>query len=182
MKISRLLDKISQGITNSTVFMEILAELGAFVLAIVVIWGVILTYVFGKSDIFSVEVSEYLLVFICFTSIAYVLKEDRHVKVEVFTEKLPHRARLVMDIFTSFLSLIFCIIVTWKTVLVMSLNYKRGFLSSSLINFPLWIPYLFIAFGFFLLALQYFVRIRELAGKLRNTHKYTKNILKKGVI
>ena len=182
MRIVRLLDKVLQGVTNFNVFIEIIAELGACVLAIVVIWGVTLTYIFGKSDIFSVEISEYLLVFICFASIAYGLKKDQHVKVEVFINKLSPRARLVVDIITSLLSLIFCIIVTWKASMVTLLNYKRGFSSSSLVNFPMWIPYLIITFGFFLLTLQYVVSIHELIGKLGTTPKSEKIILKGGSI
>lgn len=179
MRIVKLLDKVLRGVIN---FMEILAELAACVLAIVVIWGVILTYGFGRSDVFSVEISEYILVFICFASIAYVLKEDQHVKMKLFVEKLPPRPRLGVDIIASFLSLIFCVIVAWKSTEVMLLNYNRGFCSSSLVSFPMWIPYLVIAFGSFLLVLQYIVHIRKLADRLKTTPKSTKRFLKKGEI
>jgi len=182
-RILRLLDKIFQGVTNFTVFIERIAESVALLLAALVIWGIILTYGLGSSDVFSVEMSEYFLVFICFTSIAYVLKEDRHVKVTIFVEKLSPRLRLVMNVVTSLLSFIFCVIVTREAVGVMLLNYKRGFLSSSLVNFPMWIPYSIITFGFFFLALQYIVNIRELTIKLKITPKSTKkNFKKEGVM
>ncbi|GAJ21906.1 unnamed protein product [marine sediment metagenome] len=182
MRIVKLLDKALQGVTNFNVFIEMLAELVACMLATVVIWGVILTYGLGSSDVFSVEISEYCLVFICFTSMAYVLKEDRHVKITVFVDKLSPRLHLVMNIVTSFLTFIFCVIVTWKAAVVMLLNYKRGFLSSSLVNFPMWIPYMIISFGFFLLALQYIVNIRELTSKLKPQPNPQKRVLKKGVM
>lgn len=149
--------------------MEIMAEIGACGLAVVVIWGVILTYGFESSDIFSVEISEYILVFISFASIAYVLKEDRHVRVEVFIEHLSPRPRLMMDIVTAFLALVFCIILVWKSAVVTIFNFEKGFRSASLVNFPMWIPYMIITCGSFLLLLQYIVHIRELFGKLKTT-------------
>jgi C4-dicarboxylate transporter DctQ subunit len=180
MRIGRLIEKVFRGVTSIGTFMEILAETGACMLAVVVIWGVILTYGFQSSDIFSVEISEYLLVFISFASIAYVLKENRHVRVEVFIEKLSPRPRLVIDIFTAFLALVFCLIVAWKSAVVAIFNFEKGFRSASLVSFPMWIPYIVISGGCFLLLLQYIVYIRELIGKLKTTPESTTNeILKK---
>lgn len=173
MKIGRLLDGILRQTTRLNLLMEILAEIGACLLAVVVIWGVVLTYGFEKSDIFSVELSEYLLIFICFASIAWVLKEDRHVRVEVFIERLSPRNRRVMDLATSILSLGFCLALTWKAFSVMLFNFQRGFRSASLLNFPLWIPYMIITLGAFLLSLQYIALIRELAGRMKRSPEPT---------
>ncbi len=164
-----MIEKVLRGVTSIGTFMEILAEIGACVLAVVVIWGVILTYGFQSSDIFSVEISEYLLVFISFASIAYVLKEDRHVRVEVFIDHLSPRPRLVLDIFTAFLALVFCIIVVWKSAAVTIFNFEKGFRSASLVSFPMWIPYMIILVGSFLLLLQYIVHIHELFSRLKTS-------------
>jgi len=99
--------------------------------------------------------SEYLLVFICFASIAFVLREDRHVKVEAFVQRLSPKARARTEIIASILALGFCAVVVWKSAGLTFLNYQRGFRSASLVNLPLWIPYLMITLGFFLLTLQY---------------------------
>lgn len=167
MWIARLMDCFLRGIDKLSWFGEILAEIGACALAVVVIWGVVLTYVFKASDIFSVEMSEYLLVFICFASIAWVLREGRHVRVEAFVHRLSPKARLMMDLVASILALGFCAIVVWKAAGVTLLNYQRGFRSASLVSLPLWIPYMIITIGFFILTLQYIVQIRELAGRLK---------------
>jgi len=162
----KFFDKFFQGITKINTFNEMLAEIGAVALAIIVIWGVMLTYVFGKSDIFSVEISEYLLVLLCFFSIAYVQKENRHVTVDIFTEKLSDRKRWKLEIFTSLLCLIFCIVVGWEAANVTIMNYQRNFYSTSLIRFPMWVPYLIISYGFVMLTLQFLVNIYNLIVKL----------------
>lgn len=171
MWIERLLDCVFRGVTKLSWFIEILAEIGTCALAVVVIWGVVLTYVFKSSDIFSVEMSEYLLVFICFASIAYILREGRHVRVEAFVELLSPRARLMVELVASIMALGFCAIVVWKAAVVALLNYQRGFRSASLVSLPLWIPYLIITIGFFILTLQYIVQIRVLAGRLKSLFK-----------
>jgi len=175
MKTNKFFDQFFQLITRLNIFNEALAELGSIVLAVIVIWGVMLTYVFGQSDIFSVEISEYLLVLICFTSVAFVQKEDRHVKVDMLTEKLSPRKRQLLDICTSFFCVIFCAIVAWEAASVMKMNFQRNFTSTSLIRFPMWIPYLMIAYGFLMLSLQFLVHIYHLITK----HTVPKNLEQK---
>lgn len=160
-----------RGINKLSWFGEILAEIGACALAVVVIWGVVLTYVFKSSDIFSVEISEYLLVFICFASIAWVLREGRHVVVDAFVGLLSPKARLILDLVASILAFGFCSILTWKAAGVTLLNYQRGFHSASLVKLALWIPYLIITIGACILTLQYIVQIRDLAGRLKSLFK-----------
>jgi TRAP-type C4-dicarboxylate transport system permease small subunit len=154
-----------RGINKLSWLGETLAEIGTCVLAVVVIWGVVLTYVFKSSDIFSVEMSEYLLVFICFVSIPYILREGRHVRVDALVQLLSPKSRWRVELIASILAMGFCVLVVWKAAGVTLLNYQRGFRSASLVSLPLWIPYLIITLGFLILSLQYIVVIRELAGR-----------------
>lgn len=173
-KIRRIASGAPFGITKISWFMETLAEIAAFGLAVLVVREVLLRYLFKAADVFSVETSEYLLVFICFMSIAWVLKENRHVRVEAVTTRLSKRAQLLADLVTSVLTLAFCSVVLWKAIQVMLINYHRGFRSSSLVSFPMWIPYFVIAFGILALVLQYLIRISERARALRGSRESLK--------
>jgi len=165
MGTERLMNGLLRGINKLSWLGETLAEIGTCVLAVVVIWGVVLTYVFKSSDIFSVEMSEYLLVFICFVSIPYILREGRHVRVDALVQLLSPKSRWRVELIASILTMGFCVLVVWKAAGVTLLNYQRGFRSASLVSLPLWIPYLIITLGFLILTLQYIVVIRELAGR-----------------
>ena len=165
MGTERLINGLLRGINKLSWLGETLAEIGTCVLAVVVIWGVVLTYVFKSSDIFSVEMSEYLLVFICFISIPYILREGRHVRVDALVQLLSPKSRWRVELIASILAMGFCVLVVWKAAGVTLLNYQRGFRSASLVSLPLWIPYLIITLGFLILTLQYIVVIRELAGR-----------------
>lgn len=173
-KIKRIAGLAPRSIIRLSWFTETLAEVAAFGLAVLVVREVLFRYLFKAADVFSVEVSEYLLVFICFMSIAWVLKENRHVRVEAITIRLAKRAQLIADIVTSALALAFCSVVAWKAAQVMLIDYHRGFRSSSLVSFPLWIMYFLIAFGMFALGLQYLVRISERVQALRSSKKSPK--------
>lgn len=166
--MKRILHTFFQTISKLNLINEIIAELSSVILAIIVIWGVLLTYVFQRSDIFSVEISEYLLILICFSSIAYIQREDRHVKVDMLVEKLSLAKRKKLEIFTSSLCSLFCAITAWKAFTIMVINYQRNFFSTSLIKFPIWIPYFIIFYGFLMLTLQFFVRIYSLIRELSN--------------
>ena len=168
MGTERLMDAFQWGVNKLSLLGEILAEIAAVVLAVVVITGVTLTYVFKSRDVFSVEVSTYLLVFICFASIAFISRENRHVVVDAVLVYLSPKARLKMEIVASILTLGFCSIVTWKAADVAILNYQRGFRSASLVTLPLWIPYLIITLGAFGVVLQSMVQIRGLAHRVKS--------------
>lgn len=170
--MKRVLHTFFQTISKINLINEIIAELSSVVLAIIVIWGILLTYVFNKSDIFSVEISEYLLILTCFASIAFIQKEDRHVKVDMFIEKLSLIKRKKLEIITSFLCSLFCAIAAWEAATIMVINYQRNFFSTSLIKFPIWIPYFIIFYGFLMLTLQFLARIYSLINELiNNSHR-----------
>jgi C4-dicarboxylate transporter, DctQ subunit len=169
MGTGKVMDAVERGINRLSLFGEILAEIASVVLAVVVITGVALTYVFKSRDVFSVEVSAYLLVFICFASVSFILRENRHVVVDAVLVLLPHKKRLKTELLASVLTLVFCGILTWKAAGVTLLNYQRGFRSASLVTLPLWIPYLVITLGAFCLALQCLVQIRRLARGMKGT-------------
>lgn len=168
MRTEKLMDTFQRGINKLSLFGEILAEIAACVLAVVVITGVTLTYVFKSRDVFSVEVSTYLLVFICFASVAYILRENRHVVVDAMLTLVSPKARLKLEIVASIMTIVFCSILAWQAADVTLLNYQRGFRSASLVTLPLWIPYLVIALGAFGVVLQGIVRIRELTVRVKN--------------
>jgi TRAP-type C4-dicarboxylate transport system permease small subunit len=152
---------IYRGIIRISWLAEVLAEIALAGLLLLVFHEVIVRYVFNAPTQYSVELSEYLLVFVAFMSIGWVLKEDRHVRVSVVINLLPDRVRDLLDIFASLLVMIFCGIIVWKGGKTAITAYTGDYHSSSLLNFPLWIPYAIIPLGALVLGMQYIVRIVE---------------------
>ena len=157
-----MLALISKAINRLTWLAELLAEIGLVGLLLIVIHEVIVRYVFDSPTLFSVELSEYLLVLVVFMSIGWVLKEDRHVAVSFVVDMLPKKVRLVLNVLTSLLTMAFLGILVWKGGKTAVTAYTGDYHSSSLLNFPMWIPYVLIPLGALVLSLQYLIKIGEL--------------------
>jgi TRAP-type C4-dicarboxylate transport system permease small subunit len=157
----RIVRAIASGIERLSWFSEIVAEIALVVLMLLVFHEVVVRYVLGRPTIFSVEISEYLLVFLTFMSVGWILREDRHVRMMALATILPSKAQIVLDIAVSVLATVFCGVLTWKGAQTAIMAYVGDYHSSSLVNFPLWISYSFIPFGALILGLQFFVRIGE---------------------
>ena len=152
--VNRIILKISRGC-------EIATEISLVALALMIFREVIYRYVFKKPGIFSVEISEYIMVFIAFMSAGWVLHHDRHVNMTALINLLPPKIQLWMDILTSVLTMTYCAIVIWKSTNTAIIAFQANYRSASVLNFPLWICYMFIPIGIATLFLQYIVRISD---------------------
>ena len=168
--MGEVIQRIARSITRLSWLAEVLSEIALAGLLLLVFHEVIVRYVFNSPTLYSVELSEYLLVFVAFMSVGWVLKEDRHVQVTFLVDLFPPKIKLILDIVTSILIMGFCGIMVWKGGRSAITAYTGDYHSSSLLNFPLWIPYGIIPLGALVLGLQYIVRIgerlQELCGDL----------------
>ncbi len=137
----------------------VLAEIALVVLLILVFHEVVARYVFNHPTLYSVEISEYLLIFIAFMASGWVMKNNGHVRMSSVINLMPPRLKQVADVLTSIIVLCFCAILVWQGIKSSMMAFKGGYHSSSLLNVPLWIPYAIIPVGSLILALQMIVRI-----------------------
>ena len=162
-----MLSIVTKTIHRVTWIAEMLAEIGLVGLFLLVLHEVIVRYVFDAPTLFSVELSEYLLILVAFMSIGWVLKEDRHVAVSFVVDRLPEKVRLVMKLPTSVLTMAFLAIIVWQGSRTVLTAYRGDYHSSSLLEFPMWIPYLLIPLGALVMSLQYIVTIIKLIQSFR---------------
>jgi TRAP-type C4-dicarboxylate transport system permease small subunit len=104
-------------------------------------------------------------------SLGWVLKEDRHVAVGFVVKLLPKKARLGLKLLTSLLTMAFLGVLVWKGGKTAFTAFTGDYHSSSLLNFPMWIPYALIPLGALVLSLQYIVKICDLirsVGRLQS--------------
>ncbi len=137
----------------------VLAEIALAVLLILVFHEVVARYVFNNPTLYSVEISEYLLIFIAFMAAGWVMKNNGHVRMSSVISLMPLRMRQFADVFTSIIVFCFCAILVWQGMKSSLMAFTGGYHSSSLLNVPLWIPYAIIPLGSLILALQMIVRI-----------------------
>lgn len=160
------------GILRTTV--ERLSDLAGYFSAfailaatLVIVQQVVVRYVLGAPTIWQVESAIYLLMAATFIGAAYGLKENSHINIELVTGLLPPRAKQVLDLVTSILSMLFCAYLAWKGGVMWWEAYEGGWDSSSLWSVPLVYPYAILPIGMGLTAAQYVVKILDQIGSLR---------------
>ncbi|MBN1106274.1 MAG: TRAP transporter small permease [Deltaproteobacteria bacterium] len=119
------------------------------------------------SPIWIVQVNEYSLVWVCFLATAWVLSENKHVRVDILFSRLTPKKQafflLIQDTLSTLLCGIFCylgILSTWehlrdKVMDVGSIDVPKGWI--------LWV----IPLGFLLLAFQFVLRSVEDVHRLK---------------
>ena len=128
-------------------------------LLVLVFHEVVARYLFNSPTLYSVELSEYLLIMLAFIAAGWVMQEDRHVRMQSFVHLLPERVRHLIACLTSFIVLLFCSVLVWYGFKAAYIAWHGQYHSSSLLNMPMWIPYLVIPLGSLLLALQVIVQL-----------------------
>lgn len=146
---------------------------GAGVLALVAMMGivtfdVVLRYFFNRPTVWAGEVASFLTVAVVFFGLAQNMRLGDHIRIDVFTNLLSERARLVLDVVAHAVAIVFSVILLMGCWLRFENFWDRQTVSDSPIMVPLWIPMLPVLIGaavFCLAAVAGFaVRFHEMVG------------------
>jgi len=120
--------------------------------------GVILRYFSGSPIVWSVEITEYSLLYICFLGAAWLLKEEGHIRVDVALNLLNPRNQALVNILTSILGAMVCLVITWYGAEITWDHFVRGVPSMELLHIPRFLILMVIPIGSFLLFIQFLRR------------------------
>ena len=112
-------------------------------------------YILVIPTIWQTEFVTYLLLSATFVGAPYLLLTKGHVNVDLVPIYLKPRARFVLALIASTLSLLFCVTITWLGVGLWLEAWNNSWYSDSMWEVRLWIPYLAMPIGFGVLSLQY---------------------------
>jgi len=145
-------------------YMSALAILAATLIIVEQVW---VRYLFNAATIWQVEIAVYLLIAATFLGAPYGLKQNAHINIDILVVWLPERVRSRLDILTSFLALLFCLVLAWRGCVMWWEAFEGGWKSSSLLSVPLVYPYALLPLGMILTSLQYVIRLMDLTSALR---------------
>lgn len=157
--MKKIIQALASGIENVSWLSGVLTQVALLGLLLLVTHEVIVRYIFASPTIYSIEISEYLLVFVALMCAGWILREDRHIRMSAFLSLLSRKAQTYLNILTSILVLVFCTILVWKGGQNVYIAYTGNYHSSSLLNFPLWIPYSFVPVSALIVGAQFMVKI-----------------------
>ena len=136
---------------------------GALIFSILVIVELVFErYFFQRAITWQTELVTMLLVASTFIGSAYVLSEKAHVSMEWIYDFLSKKNIIKLKIFTSFLSLIFFLVLFYFAFLMVEEAFIKNYTTGTVWSPPLWIPYSSMLIGSILMILQYIAEIIKL--------------------
>lgn len=123
-------------------------------------------YLLGQPTVWVHDVAIFLLLWFAFLGLAPAERAGQHIRIDLFTRRLPGRARRALEVVIRLLLVVFGVVATWSAVEMTAQSIRLGRMSLSLVPVPIWIPQLSLALGMALLTLE-FVRgaWREVRGR-----------------
>jgi len=151
-----------QFIRRLSILCGIAAAAMIVIAVLVVVQMVWVRYIMQESSIWQTEFVTYLLIASTFVGGPYVLLTKGHVNVDLVPLYLSHKWRYVLALFAAAISLAFCLLITWTGYLFWYEAWDANWVSSTMWEVRLWIPYASMPFGFAVMSLQYVVDIISL--------------------
>ncbi len=161
----KLLSKVS-GIFDRT--LGLLAFLGAAVIIFmtaVVCWDVASRFFLGHGLGWTLEVVEYGLLWFTLLATAWVLKKERHVRIDIMVNRLKPRFQNLFNIFGSIIGAVVSFVLAWYGAQVTLTSFHKGILEENL-RIPEWTVQVIIPVGGLLLFIQF---LRMTYGYLRGS-------------
>lgn len=149
---------------SSTVFdriMSSLAAVGAVILVLLMLListAVTTRYFFHQPIPGVIEIAEYSLLFIPLLAAAWVLKGEGHVKMDLILSRLTAGSQVRMNVVTSIICVLICLVLTWYGVKVTWEHFQIGHYQATTLRTPTFLILAIIPLGFFLLSIQFMRR------------------------
>ncbi len=131
-------------------------------------WEVYSRYVMNAPTTWAYEVGYMLTGSHFLLGLAYTLKQDLHIRIDVFTGQMSARSRALIDTLAYSVMLPLLVWLSWMLLQYMVIGYSRDERSGqSAMNAPVWPFRLVFTVSFALFALQVFAEWLKSVGRLR---------------
>jgi tripartite ATP-independent transporter DctM subunit len=165
------LDKCIRGLDKVSVFsrwINIIGIIFLFIMVIITTVDVILRYVFNHPIPGTSEITEVFMIIAIFMAVAHTQDQKGHISIDVFTTRLPPRPKLILELITTFLSLITIVLVSWRVFIQGLYFFSKHSMQSQFLPIPKGPFAMILAFGCIILAL---ILLRDYLRSISNGRK-----------
>lgn len=164
MKLLRKKNSIFDLILDSLAFVG-----GALLILamLAVSYDVVMRYFLHRPSLWIFEMTEYSLLYMTFLGTAWVLKKERHVRMDLVLNRLNPRSQALANVLTSIVGAIICLVIAGYGAKVTWAYVQYGYHSSSPLKFPQGPILAIIPVGSFLLFIQFLRRAHGYLGQWR---------------
>jgi len=114
---NRVMKRLDHWIGRASLFLMLVSGILILLMAWVETYGVVKRYVFHAPDPLAYELSTMFLLFCGVLAVAGVERLDRHVRNDIIASHFPQLMRvIVLKTIFPLMALIFCAVLTWKSV------------------------------------------------------------------
>jgi TRAP-type C4-dicarboxylate transport system permease small subunit len=138
--------------------MAVMAFLAGVLLVLTVILvtaAVVFRYFFHSPIGWSVEVTQYMLVFMGYLVVAWVLRREGHVKMDILLNAFSQTAQSLVNAITSAVGTVVCFIIALVGATVTRELYRTDYFEPTVLMVPKFIFLAAIALAFFMLSIQF---------------------------
>ncbi|MCF8095232.1 MAG: TRAP transporter small permease [Desulfobacteraceae bacterium] len=111
-------------------------------------------YFLNSPVLGAYEITEYLMIILVFSFLAFAQSEKAHISVDIVFDYLPSRLQNILNKFNHFICLILLLLVTWSGFNSI-LDIKRSNEASTLLKIPDYPFAIFMVVGCLALSLQF---------------------------
>ena len=134
---------------------------------LIVCADVILRYGFNSPIIWQLDVTSSCLVIIAALGMAWLLKEEGHIRVDYFFNRFGSRTQIIITLVTSCLSAVAVGLITWYGLNITIEHAQAGYLEKGILPIPRAALLFPLAAGLFLLFIQFIRRFYKYYGYLK---------------
>ncbi len=135
------------------------AEFAIAAMAFLIAADVVMRYAFHRPWGWVFDLGGFVMASVLFLGLAHVLRQDRHIRVEVFTRKLSERKIACLELVTSILASAALIVVIWNGWEWALRALRMGLVSSGYPPLPLFPAMVIVPIGGAACVLQLLIRI-----------------------
>ena len=169
---TRIIQKLNEWLGGISQFLILVSGLMIMTMSFAQTYGVIKRYVFHAPDPFAYELSTMFLLFCGVLAVAGVEWLDRNVRNDIVSSRFPPAVRvIIINTLFPLLALVFCSVLTWKSLDNAIYALQIGQVTQSTWALPLAPIKLVIPFGYILLCLVLVVKIIQGIILIKNPHK-----------
>jgi TRAP-type mannitol/chloroaromatic compound transport system permease small subunit len=151
---NRVMQKLDHAISRASLFLMGLSGFLVLLMAFLSTYGVVRRYIFENPEPYSYELTTMFLLFCGVLAVAGVEVLDRHVRNDIVASRFPSRVKIILlNTIFPLLALIFCAVLTWKSLGNALYALQIGQVSNSPWAVPLAPIKFVIPFGYILLCL-----------------------------
>ena len=121
------------------------------VMVFIVSFSVLARYYLKVPSAWTVEVSEYIVVFLTFLSASWVLRKDGHVRLDILLNAVNPKIQLLFNRSTAIIATIACGLLFWFSLQTTIDHFQRNIVSYNILYVPKYLVLLPIPLGSLLL-------------------------------